>query len=146
LGLKWFVVYFLNVWRHSEFAFLVRRLRLAHFFIFGGNMKTLIIGSRSITEFDLSPYVPNNTSVIISGGASGVDTLAERYADEQKLSKYIIRPRYELYRRNAPLVRNREMIEMADFVLVIWDGASRGTKSSIDYAKKTGKQVLVITD
>lgn len=28
---------------------------------------------------------------IISGGAAGVDTLAEKYADEHKLSKYIIK-------------------------------------------------------
>ena len=42
-------------------------------------MKLLIIGSRSITDFDLSPYIQPEVDVIISGGANGVDSLAERY-------------------------------------------------------------------
>ena len=52
-------------------------------------MKTLIIGSRSIKEFDLSPYIPAETEVIISGGASGIDKLAEQYADKNRISKYM---------------------------------------------------------
>ena len=53
-------------------------------------MKLLIAGSRSITNFDISPYIPENVELIISGGASGVDTLAEQYADEHKISKLIL--------------------------------------------------------
>lgn len=59
-------------------------------------MKLLVVGSRSIENFDLSPYIDTSVSTIISGGACGIDTLAERYADQHRLSKYIIRPRYEL--------------------------------------------------
>ena len=44
-------------------------------------MKLLIAGSRSIKEFDLSLHVPTETELIISGGAEGVDRLAEEYAD-----------------------------------------------------------------
>ena len=32
-------------------------------------MKLLIVGSRSIKEFDLSPYVSREVDTIISGGA-----------------------------------------------------------------------------
>ena len=39
-------------------------------------MKLLIVGSRSIQDFDLSAYISENTELIISGGAQGVDTLA----------------------------------------------------------------------
>lgn len=60
-------------------------------------MKLLIAGSRSIREWDISNYVPPETDLIISGGAKGVDTLAELYADEQGIPKRIIRPQYELY-------------------------------------------------
>ena len=45
-------------------------------------MKLLIVGSRSIVDFDFSPYIHENTELIISGGAGGVDTLAEKYADK----------------------------------------------------------------
>ena len=41
-----------------------------------------------------------------------VDTLAEQYADKNRLSKYIMRPRYDLYGRAAPLKRNEEMIKI----------------------------------
>lgn len=46
-------------------------------------MKLLVAGSRSITSFDLSPYVPADVDLIITGGAKGVDTLAEVYARER---------------------------------------------------------------
>ena len=55
-------------------------------------MKLLIVGSRSITDYDLSSVVPEEVSVIISGGARGVDTLAEEYADKRKISKIILQP------------------------------------------------------
>lgn len=102
-------------------------------------MKLLVVGSRSITDFDLSPYIPSDVDVIISGGANGVDSLAERYADLKHLSKYIIRPRYDLYKRAAPLKRNEEMVDMADAVLIIWDGCSKGTQYTLKYAKKKNK-------
>lgn len=107
-------------------------------------MKLLVAGSRSITDFDLSPYIPKDCDTIISGGASGIDTLAEIYADKHRLSKYIIRPRYDLYKRSAPLKRNEEMIDMADAVLIIWDGSSKGAEYSIKYARKTKKQLTVV--
>lgn len=107
-------------------------------------MKLLVVGSRAITDFDLSPYIPDGVDMIISGGANGIDTAAEKYADSHRLSKFIIRPQYERYGRGAPLKRNQEMVEMADAILVIWDGKSRGTNFTIDYAKKVGKQVTVI--
>ena len=44
-------------------------------------MKLLIAGSRGITEYDLAPHIPADTDLIISGGAKGVDALAEQYAE-----------------------------------------------------------------
>ena len=109
------------------------------------NMKLLIVGSRSIKTFDLSPYVSKEVDTIISGGANGVDTLAEEYADKNRISKLIMRPAYARYGKGAPLKRNEEMVKLADAVLVIWDGKSRGTKYTADFAKKEGKEVTVVT-
>ena len=91
-------------------------------------MKLLIAGSRSITDFDISPYIP-----------------AEQYADKNRISKLILRPRYDLYRRAAPLKRNDEMVQLCDKVLIFWDGVSKGTKHTIDYANKIGKPIEIIT-
>ncbi len=107
-------------------------------------MKLLIIGSRSITDFDLSPYITADIDTIISGGANGIDSLAEEYADKHRISKYILRPRYDLYGRAAPLRRNEEMIDLSDAVLVIWDGQSKGTQYSLKYAKKKDKHVTLV--
>ena len=107
-------------------------------------MKLLIVGSRGIDKFDLSPYISDNVDVIISGGATGVDSLAEKYADEKNISKYIIRPKYKLYGKAAPLIRNEEMVNMSDAILVVWDGKSRGTEHTIKYARKVNKECKVV--
>lgn len=107
-------------------------------------MKLMIVGSRSITGFDLSPYITAEVDTVISGGAEGVDRLAEQYADSHRLSKYILRPRYDLYGRAAPLKRNEQMVDLADAILVIWDGQSKGTKYTLNYSKKKNKPVTLV--
>ncbi len=108
-------------------------------------MKLLIAGSRSIAHFDLSTYVPAETELIISGGAKGIDTVAEEYADAHHIPKMIFCPRYDLYGKAAPLKRNEEMVELADTVLVVWDGSSAGTKHTISLAKRKKKPLIVVS-
>lgn len=107
-------------------------------------MKLLIAGSRGITEFDISEFVTEDIDTIISGGANGIDKLAEDFADKHRLSKIILRPRYEKYGKAAPLKRNEELVQMADKILVIWDGQSKGTEHTINCAKKLNKNLQVI--
>jgi len=107
-------------------------------------MKVLVVGSRGIENFDLSGIIPTDTELIISGGANGVDSAAEKYADKHRISKLILRPRYDLYGKAAPLKRNEIMVDIADTVIVVWDGVSRGTKYTVEYAKKKNKTVNLI--
>ena len=107
-------------------------------------MKVAVVGSRSITDFDLSPYIPTGIDTIISGGAEGVATLAENYADQHRLSKYIVRPRYNIYGRGAPIKRNEQMVDMAEEVLIIWDGLSKGTQYILKYAQKKNKKITLV--
>jgi hypothetical protein len=78
-------------------------------------------------------------SEIISGGAPGVDRLAEQYAQEENLRLTVLRPDYRLFDRTAPLVRNGEIVRRADYVLILWDGVSRGTLNVIMTCLKTNK-------
>ena len=107
-------------------------------------MKLLVVGSRSITSFDLSQYIQSDVDTIISGGADGIDSLAEHYADLHRISKYILRPQYNIYGRAAPLKRNEQMVDMADAVLAIWDGNSKGVQYTLRYIKKVGKPLTLI--
>ncbi len=98
-------------------------------------MKIAIIGSRSINNIDISKYIPDDTDMIISGGAYGIDTLAEQYADEHGIEKLIIKPDYEFYGKSATLIRDKLIVDHADMVIAIWDGLSSGTSFTINYAK-----------
>lgn len=107
-------------------------------------MKLLIIGSRTITDFDLSGCIPKDAELIISGGAKGIDTLAEQYADSHGVEKLIVRPEYEKFGRAAPIKRNEKMVDIADEILAIWDGESNGTKYTLNYAMKNSKKIREI--
>ena len=111
----------------------------------GKKMNLLIVGSRSIQEYDLQKHIPKETTLILTGGADGIDLLAEKYADQNHLSKLILRPQYNRYGRGAPLKRNEQLVELCDMALIVWDGQSRGTKYTLNYAKKIGKPIILIT-
>lgn len=105
-------------------------------------MKVAIVGSRKL-NINLDVHIPQDTTLIISGGANGIDRLAEEYADKHKLSKLIIKPEYSKYGRRAPLVRNKKIVDAADLIIAFWDGQSSGTYSVIEYAKKVGKRLII---
>lgn len=80
-------------------------------------------------------------AAIVTGGARGVDMAAEAYARAAGLALTVIRPDYPRYGRGAPLVRNKQIIDLADVVLAFWDGHSRGTAQALAYARKKQKEV-----
>ncbi len=82
---------------------------------------------------------------IISGGASGADSLAARFAKEHnniKLTEYL--PDWEQFGKPAGMIRNKAIIENSDFVLAFWDGKSPGTKNSLSLAKKLKKKTMIV--
>lgn len=105
-------------------------------------MLVAIIGSRNLLV-RIKDYIPEGMTEIVTGGASGVDQCAEKYADDNNIPKLIVKPEYMKYGRRAPLVRNEIIVDCAELVVAIWDGKSKGTKHAIDYAKKINKPVNV---
>lgn len=103
-----------------------------------------IIGSRTITDINLSEYVKERPDEIVSGGANGIDTLAAIYARENNIPLKEFRPDYQKYGRGATHIRNRQIIDYCDKVLAIWDGKSKGTLSSLNYAKRIGKESVIV--
>ena len=108
-------------------------------------MKLAIVGSRNLSVENINDYIPEEMEIdeIISGGARGIDACAKKFALENNVAYTEILPDYKRYSRGAPIIRNREIVERADHVLILWDGASRGTKSVIDYCKDIGKPFSV---
>ena len=106
-------------------------------------MKVAIIGSRGLIVDDLSVYLPHTVTEVVSGGARGIDSCAKDYAKANgiKLTEFL--PQYDKYGKSAPLRRNINIIEYADEIVAIWDGASRGTAFVINECKKRGKPVTV---
>jgi hypothetical protein len=88
--------------------------------------------------------MPPGTSEIISGGATGADALAERYALEHNLPLTVIRPDYKTYDRQAPLIRNSQIVAESDFTLILWDGISRGSLNVIMTCIRTNKPFKVL--
>lgn len=111
-------------------------------------MKVAIVGSRTITDYDLVKVAIKwsdfAVTEIVSGGAKGVDTLAERYAKENKLPITIFKPDWNTYGMSAGFRRNKDIIESVEAVIVVWDGQSRGSKHSIGLAKKYNKPCYIL--
>lgn len=110
-------------------------------------MRCIIAGSRTITSYDLDKTIKNscfNPSVIISGGARGVDSLGEEWADRNKVPVELFVPDWDTYGKAAGYKRNEKMAENAEALIAIWDGNSKGTKHMIDIATKKGLKVYVV--
>jgi predicted Rossmann fold nucleotide-binding protein DprA/Smf involved in DNA uptake len=107
-------------------------------------MKLAIIGSRGLKIENLADYVRENVTEIVSGGAKGVDSDAEKYANANGIKLTVFLPEYSRYKKGATRVRNRQIVDYSDQVLALWDGGSKGTVSVIEYSKKQGKKVTVI--
>jgi predicted Rossmann fold nucleotide-binding protein DprA/Smf involved in DNA uptake len=107
-------------------------------------IKIAIVGSRGIYLEDFQLYLPENTTEILSGGAKGIDTCAKKFALEHQIPFTEYLPEYQRYGRVAPIKRNDIIVNQADYVLIFWDGISRGTQYVIEKCKKQGKMYQVI--
>lgn len=87
-------------------------------------MRVAIVGSRQcqgLSLEELSFYVPDGCSQILSGGAEGVDALAREYAQLHGIAYREYLPQYQLYGKAAPVVRSQQLVEESDYVLAFWD-------------------------
>lgn len=111
-------------------------------------MKTIIAGSRGITNFNIVAKAIQDSqfpiSEVVSGGAKGVDQLGERWAAQNKIPTRVFPAQWDKLGKSAGYRRNEDMAKYANALIAIWDGQSKGTKHMIDIAKSKGLQVYVI--
>ena len=106
-------------------------------------MKVAVVGSRTLRDVDVSQYIPPEATEIITGGAYGIDALAERYANSRGIPVRIFRPDYDVLGKLAPLARNDQIVDAADMVVAVWDGVSTGTRYTISRAQRLNKPVKI---
>lgn len=113
-------------------------------------MRVIIAGSREFKDYnklreECNKILEGLTDIeIVSGNANGADKLGEVYAKEQGYSIKQFLPNWDDYGKKAGIIRNEEMANYADHLIVFWNGISKGTKHMIDVAEKKCLGINVI--
>ena len=115
-------------------------------------MRLAIIGGRDFNDYDLlkryasilTVKSPCPHIVIISGGAKGADSLAEKYTREHRYDSQIFLPDWKNEGKVAGFNRNQKIVNECDMVLAFWDGASHGTRDTIEKAKRAKKPTFIV--
>ncbi|QKF94542.1 DUF2493 protein [Fadolivirus algeromassiliense] len=115
-------------------------------------IKLGIVGGRDYNDYNNFKKIVDNyieeigqPSEIISGGASGVDTMAEKYAIENNIPMTIFKPEWERHGKAAGIIRNTDIVNASTHILALPSKKSIGTYDSINKAKKLNK-ILKVTN
>jgi len=110
-------------------------------------VKIIIAGSRTITDPDVvldaltsSPWSAS-ISMLVHGGCRGVDLLAHDVCEGIVPAK-VFAADWAKHGAAAGPIRNREMANFADALILIWDGKSRGSASMRAEMLRVGKPVF----
>lgn len=76
-------------------------------------------------------------TAIVSGGAQGTDTLAERWAKEHKIPTIIYKPNWRKYGKRAGPLRNTDIVAKSTHLVAFppTSRANSGTRDAIRKAK-----------
>ena len=113
-------------------------------------MKTIIAGSRTIELDEVTTFLDELKQLgvviteVVSGTAKGVDSHGELWAKENGIPVKRFPANWDEFGKSAGCIRNQEMLDYAEQVIVIWDGTSRGTKNMIDIAKRKKMMIYLL--
>jgi hypothetical protein len=110
-------------------------------------LKVAIVGSRHFAEparvTDYVKGLPSNAS-IITGSASGVDAAATKAARDRGIAVQVIPASFEeLADATKAVARNQRLVDACDVLVAFWDGASKGTRATVERALDSGKEIHV---
>lgn len=104
----------------------------------------VICGSRHFTDYSVLSSAldyflldfPKDEICIVSGGCRGADSLALRYAQDHSISFLKFPADWKRFGKSAGVVRNFQMLEIADICFGFHDGVSRGTAHMLRISRK----------
>lgn len=112
-------------------------------------MRVAIVGSREYSDINaIVEYInslPEDT-IVVTGGARGVDQIAEAAARKRGLKVAIHLADWDTFGKAAGQIRNQKVVDDCDKLVAFWDGTSPGTKGAISLASKAGKLDKVFRD
>jgi len=82
-------------------------------------------------------------SVVISGGAEGIDTVGEAWAKQNSIPVERYPANWRKYAKAAGHIRNEEMAKVAQALICIWDGMSPGSRNMLETASRYGLRIRV---
>lgn len=120
-------------------------------------MKLIIAGGRDLfvsqnfihevyNHFNITDVAAASPEEIVSGGASGVDRCGEAFAANFSIPVKTFPAEWHILGPKAGPVRNAQMAEYADALLLIWNGESRGSanmKFQMQRLKKPVYEVIL---
>lgn len=107
-----------------------------------------IVGGRNFSDSKYMKKFLDKEKIgyIISGGASGADTMGAQYGLKNNISVKECHVEWDKYGKIAGFIRNKDIILNCDKVIAFWDGKSKGTKHSIDLAEYYKIPVTIYSD
>ena len=105
-----------------------------------------VSGYREFTDYELfKSHIDKikNIDTIISGGCRGTDKLAEKYAVDNNINLVVLEADWSLGRSAGPL-RNTKIVDQSDIVIAFLHPNSKGTKDTINKAKKANKLYSIV--
>jgi len=105
------------------------------------------VGSRHFSQPErVIEYVSSlaRGASIITGSASGVDAAATKAARAKGIPLQVMPASFdELADAGKSAARNQRLVDACDVLVAFWDGASKGTRATVDRALDCGKEVHV---
>ena len=109
-----------------------------------------IVGSRTFENYTfmksfVDKWIKDNGKIIkiVSGGASGADSLARKYAIENNIPLVEHLPDYKTYGSCEPIMRNTLIIKDITHLIAFPSPNSKGTWDSINKAQKNNVSVYI---
>lgn len=116
-------------------------------------MRVIIAGGRDYKNYNFvkeqldelwSKHLELKELTILNGMASGVDSLAYKWAKERNFTIEEYPAQWNRYGKAAGPMRNRQMAEKADVLIAFWDGHSPGTQNMIEEARAKKLKIKII--